>query len=55
MPIPFNIPAISGSYPDIAGNYKNNTFIKILLLIGIFYPLGEPISQQRLRCSNLDS
>ncbi len=44
----FSVPAISGIYPDIAGNYYEKTFIH---LIGIFYPSGEPISLQRLCCS----
>jgi hypothetical protein len=48
MPITFSIIAISGSYPDIAVNYYEKTFIH---LIGIFYPSGEPISPHRLRCS----
>jgi hypothetical protein len=48
MPIPFAITSISGTYPDIDVNYH----VKIIVhLIGIFYPLGEPISLQRLRCS----
>jgi hypothetical protein len=50
MPITFSITAISGSYPDIAVNYYEKTFI-YLILIGIFYPSGEPISLHRLRCS----
>jgi hypothetical protein len=48
MPITFSIIAISGSYPDIAVNYYGKTFIH---LIGVFYPLGEPISPHRLRRS----
>jgi len=48
MPIPFAITAISGNYPDIAANYYEKIFIH---LISIFYPLGEPISLQRLRRS----
>jgi hypothetical protein len=48
MPIPFSIKAISGTYPDIALNYFRKSFLN---LIGIFYPSGEPISLQRLRCS----
>jgi len=48
MPIPFSIKAISGTYPDIALNYYEKSFLN---LIGIFYPSGEPISLQRLRCS----
>jgi hypothetical protein len=47
MPITFSITAISRSYPDIAVNYYEKAFI---YLIGIFYPSGEPISLQRLRC-----
>jgi hypothetical protein len=48
MPIPFAIKAISGTYPDIALNYYEKSFLN---LIGIFYPSGEPISPQRLRLS----
>jgi hypothetical protein len=48
MPTTFSIKAISGSYPDIALNYYEIFFLN---LIGIFYPSGEPISLQRLRCS----
>jgi hypothetical protein len=48
MPIPFSIKAISGSYPDIALNYYEISFLN---LIGIFYPSGEPISLQQLCCS----
>jgi len=48
MPIPLTITAISGNYPDIAVNYYVKIFIH---LIGIFYPLGEPISLHQLRCS----
>jgi hypothetical protein len=48
MPIPFAITEISGTYPDISVNYYVKVFIH---LIGIFYPSGEPISLQRLRCS----
>jgi hypothetical protein len=48
MPITFFITAISGIYPDITVNYYEKTFIH---LIGIFYPSGEPILIQRLRCS----
>jgi hypothetical protein len=33
MPIPFAITAISGSYPDIAANYHEKTY---LILISIF-------------------
>jgi hypothetical protein len=51
MPIPFAINAISGNYPDIAVNYDNNFYRRIFLLTGILYPLGEPISLQRHRCS----
>jgi hypothetical protein len=50
MLITFSITAISGSYLDIAVNYYEKTFI-YLILIGIFYPSGEPISLHRLRCS----
>jgi amino acid permease len=42
MPIPFSITAISGTFPDMAVCYYEKTFI---ILIGIFYPLGEPILQ----------
>jgi hypothetical protein len=42
---------ISGNYPDITGNYKNNICKRIIFLIGISYPAGGPISLQRLRCS----
>jgi len=43
---------ISGTYLDIVLNYPNNNLCKkIFLLIGIFYPTGESISLQRLRCS----
>jgi hypothetical protein len=48
MPITFSITAISGTYPNIAVNYYEKTFIHF---IGIFHPPGEPISLQRLRCS----
>jgi hypothetical protein len=48
MPITFSITAISETYPDIAVNYYEKTFIH---LIGIFYPSGEPISLQQHRCS----
>jgi len=48
MPMTFSITTISGSYPDIAVKNYEKTFIH---LIGIFYPSGEPISLQRLRCS----
>jgi len=52
MPIIFIVPAISGSYPDIAGNpYKLFFKKKVFIFIGIFYPSGEPISPHRLRCS----
>jgi hypothetical protein len=47
MPIIFSIKAISGIYPDIALNYYEKSFIH---LFGIFYPPGEPISLQQLRC-----
>jgi hypothetical protein len=49
MPITFSITAISGSNPDIAVNYYEKTFI-YLILIGIFYPSGEPILLHLLRC-----
>jgi hypothetical protein len=48
MPMPFSIKAISANYPDIALNYYEKSFLD---LIGIFYPSGEPILLQRLRCS----
>jgi hypothetical protein len=48
MPIRFAITAISRNYPDIAVNYF---YERVFLLIGIFYPSGEPISPHRLRCS----
>jgi hypothetical protein len=52
MPILSAFTAISGKYPDIAV-YSNKYFFerKVFLLIGIFYPSGEPISLHRLRCS----
>ncbi len=52
MPILFIITAISGSYPDITVN-PDKFFLKkkFFILIGIFYPSGEPISPHRLRCS----
>ena len=50
MPMLSAITAIAGSYPDIAVNpdkyfFENNFFI----LIGIFYPKGEPILPHLLR------
>jgi hypothetical protein len=48
MPTLFFIKAISGTYPDIALNYYEKSFLNS---IGIFYPSGEPISLQRHRCS----
>jgi hypothetical protein len=48
MLITFSITAISGTYPDIAVNYHEKTSIHSVC---IFYPTGEPISPQRLRCS----
>jgi hypothetical protein len=48
MPIPFSIKAISRIYPNIALNYYEKSFLNV---IGIFYPSGEPISLQQLRCS----
>ena len=48
MPITFSITAISETYPDIAVNYYEKTFIH---LIGIFYPSGESISLQQHRYS----
>jgi len=52
MPILSSITAISGNYPDIAANPDKYFFEKILfILIGIFYPSGEPISLHRLRRS----
>jgi hypothetical protein len=48
MPITYSITAISDSYPDIAVNYYEKTFIHS---IGIFHPPGKPISLQRLRRS----
>jgi hypothetical protein len=52
MPLIFIITAISGSYPDITVNPDKFFFKKkFFIFIGIFYPLGEPISLHRLRCS----
>jgi len=52
MPILFSIPAISGSYPDIAINLEKKLFQdNLFLFIGIFYLSGEPISPHRHRCS----
>ena len=50
MPILFIITAISGSYSDIARNPDMFFFKKkFFILIGIFYPSGEPISPHLLR------
>jgi len=50
MPIPSAITAISGIYPDIAINHDKYFFEKkLFILIGIFYPSGEPISPHLLR------
>ncbi len=52
MPILSAITAISGIYPDIAVNPDKYSLEKnLLILIGIFYPSGEPISLHQLRCS----
>jgi hypothetical protein len=52
MPILLIITAISGIYPDIAVNPDKFFFKKkFFIFIGIFSPLGEPISLHRLRCS----
>ena len=46
------ITAISGSYPDIAVKpYKYFFENKFFILIGIFYPEGEPILPHMLRYS----
>jgi hypothetical protein len=39
---------MSGTYPDIAEKTFQEEFS---ILIDVFYPSGEPISQHRLRCS----
>jgi len=52
MPILITIPAISGSFPDIAENPGGYSMkINLFLFIGIFSPSGESISLLRLRCS----
>jgi len=52
MPTPFSIKAISGTYPDIAQNpYEFFFEKKFFILIGIFYPAGEPILPHLLRYS----
>jgi len=51
MPILTIITIISGYYPDITVNSDKYFSEKILfILIGIFYPSGEPISPHLLRC-----
>jgi hypothetical protein len=51
MPIYSTISAISGTYPDIAVNpYVYSAGKNLFILIGIFYPSGEPISQHLQRC-----
>jgi len=51
MPMPFAITAISSNYPDIAVNKSIILFLRTFyIFIGIFYPLGEPISPHLLRC-----
>jgi len=50
MPILIAITAISGAYTDIAVILDKYYFEKkLFILIGIFYPLGEPISPHLLR------
>jgi len=52
MPIFINISAISGNYLSIAVDHDKLFFKKkFFILIGIFYPSGEPISPHRIRCS----
>ncbi len=51
MPILSTITAISGLLPDIAVIPNKKLYEKIFILIGIFYPTGEPISPHRLRCN----
>jgi len=57
MLIPFVITAISTTYPDMAENKNRISFLSLHLNIGagrigisVFYPPGEPISLQQLRC-----
>jgi hypothetical protein len=54
MPMSILTTAISGSYPDIAVNFYV-TLLKHFhfVYISIFYPTGELISLQSLRCSQL--
>jgi hypothetical protein len=53
MPILFVLKAISGTDPDIAIIPEKYFFGKIpFILIDIFNPAGEPISQHRLRRSS---
>ena len=48
------IKTISGNYPDIASHPEKYFFRnKQLFFIGIFYPSGELILLQSLRCSPL--
>jgi hypothetical protein len=52
MPITFSIKAISRTYPDIAKSPCEFFFEKkFFILIGIFYPAGEPILLHLLRYS----